>query len=355
MLRRPPAVCRKTRKVSRVKSLPRLPTSFDVAALAGVSQPTVSLAFRNSPRVRPQTRERILHAAETIGYVPDQRAVRLRGQRTGSVAVVILLPSGTSPADINPLYWDLLGAVERRADRMAYRIILSFQHDATVKCDFEAGREADATIVLGSAAASDGWRHFEKLFEQGRNIAAWAPPRNIHPAVRCDNHVAARIATRHLVASGAKNVVFLGPGHQTHLAFHKRRQACQQTLNEIGLKMIDAGGIPFGSRHHQARFAVMSLLNAHVQFDGIFAACDLLAFGAIEELMRHKLRVPLDVAVIGIDGLRSGRYAFPQLTSVEHDTVSAGRELFDLAISQASGFKRSKALVSTSLRDRGSV
>src|SRR3954470_6152874 len=93
----------------------RAPTSHDVAELAGVSQPTVSRALRDDPRVSQDTRRRVREAAETLAYVPSRRGRSLSTRATGQVAVVV--------SDLgNPFYSEAilhlhaaLDAVERRA------------------------------------------------------------------------------------------------------------------------------------------------------------------------------------------------------------------------------------------------
>src|SRR4051794_6203576 len=87
----------------------RAPTSLDVAAAAGVSQPTVSRALRGDPRVAASTRDRVRLAAEALGYVPSDRGRSLATRRTGRIGVVV--------EDLgNPFYLELLDALHRRLD-----------------------------------------------------------------------------------------------------------------------------------------------------------------------------------------------------------------------------------------------
>ena len=92
----------------------RRPTSFDIAALAGVSQPTVSRALSGNPSVSEATRARVLAAAEQLNYKVDKNASGLRGRHSRTLALLFFeewLPGG---AQINPFYLSLLGPMVRR-------------------------------------------------------------------------------------------------------------------------------------------------------------------------------------------------------------------------------------------------
>ncbi|MBX3595022.1 substrate-binding domain-containing protein [Sphingomonas sp.] len=333
----------------------RPPTSFDVAALAGVSQPTVSLAVRDSPRVSAETRARILRIAREIGYVPDRRAMRLRGARTRCIALVILLPDDLKPREVNPLYWDLIAAIETAAAARGYRILLSLQPNGSDRnCDFEAERDADGTIVLGSVSAEQGWARFAALNAEGRRIVAWGAPDMRIPSIRCDNRAAGALAAGHLIAGGCRRVAFIGPGHAHHVAYQDRRTGCAVRLAEAGLELIDVDQAATGPREAQGRAAIEGLLESGTRFDGVFAAGDLLAIGALSALRDRGLAVPEDVAVIGFDGIRSSAHARPSLSTVEQDTEAAGRMLVAALLRRIDDQPAEDADVPVNLRQRAS-
>ena len=67
---------------------PSKATSFDIAYLAGVSQPTVSRALRGSPRVSEETRRRVEAIAQQLNYKVDKNASNLRCQRSNTLALL---------------------------------------------------------------------------------------------------------------------------------------------------------------------------------------------------------------------------------------------------------------------------
>ena len=95
------------------ETMQRRPTSFDIAALAGVSQPTVSRALNNSPSVSAETRARVLAAAEQLNYKVDKNASGLRRSRSRTLALLFEEASADGGL-INPFYLSMLGSMVRR-------------------------------------------------------------------------------------------------------------------------------------------------------------------------------------------------------------------------------------------------
>src|SRR5207244_5550409 len=98
----------------------RRPTSFDIAALAGVSQPTVSRALSGNPSVSEATRARVLAAAEQLNYKVDKNASGLRGRHSRTLAVLFFEEREAGGAQMNPFYLSLLGPMVRRCSEHGY-------------------------------------------------------------------------------------------------------------------------------------------------------------------------------------------------------------------------------------------
>ena len=95
------------------------PTSLDIAELAQVSQATVSRALRDSPLVRPETRERIQGIARELHYRTDRSAAGLRTRRSRTLAL-LLFEESSDEAQINPFFLSLLGHITRAAARRKF-------------------------------------------------------------------------------------------------------------------------------------------------------------------------------------------------------------------------------------------
>ncbi len=334
----------------------RQATSHDVAALAGVSQPTVSRALRDSPAIARDTRERVKAAAAALDYRPHRAAMQLRGARPGCIALVLLSAPGTERAALNPFYYELVGAVEAAATRRALSVSLSYQGErATLRCDFEQRGEADGVIVIGSAANRTAWRFFGAAYTAGGNVVGWGAPDDALPTVRADNHAGAVLAVDHLAANGRTRIAFVGPGWQRHHAFRARRNGWRAALARHGLDPIEGEAPVAGSRVEQGEAALAALLATGTGFDAVFAASDGLALGVMRGLRTAGLTVPDDVAVIGFDGSYHARDSHPALTTIEQDIARAGAMLVDAIMGELPGADGADASVPVRLVARASA
>ena len=319
-----------------------LPTSFDVAALAHVSQTTVSRALRGDTCISTATRERVARAAERLGYIPDTRGIRLRQSSVGTIAVVLLFPDGGNRKSLNPFYYEIVSAVEAAAASRNVAILLSGQSDlASLRGDFERRREADGVIVIGAAANRKAWNFFAQLRRGGANIVSWGSPDDELPTIRSDNLEAGRLAAEHLISTGCRRLAFIGPGWQMQKAFRLRRDGFLLELERHGLPDCSLEvAAAAGDRHEQGEAAIERLLAAGSGLDGVFAASDALAAGAMNGLIRKGRRIPDDVAVVGVDGSSNARHSVPPLTTIEQDVALAGQQLIDAILERHSDPER---------------
>src|SRR3569623_1446080 len=128
----------------------RRPTSLDFAALAGVSQPTVSRALSGNPSVSAATRARVLAAAEKLHYKVDNNASGLRRRQSRTLALLFFEDDSNAGALINPFYLSMLGPMVRRCAGRGYDLLISFQQlSSDWHVEYEDSRKADGIILLG--------------------------------------------------------------------------------------------------------------------------------------------------------------------------------------------------------------
>ena len=158
------------------------PTSFDIAFLAGVSQPTVSRALRGSPVVSLETRKRIEEIARQLNYRVDKNASNLRSQHSNTLALLLFEDPTPDDSLINPFFLSMLGSITRASARQGYDLLISFQQlSKDWQQDYEDSRKADGIILLGYGDYEEYRPRLDKLVEQGTHFVRWGPVLNDEP------------------------------------------------------------------------------------------------------------------------------------------------------------------------------
>lgn len=308
-------------------------TAHQIAAMLGVSQPTVSRALRGDRKVNEQTRARIVALASELNYSVDHNALRLRTQQTYSIALVILCREGENRANINPFYLSLLGCIAASASQHGYNLIISFQDSpANFFANYTESRQADGLIVIGSGQNVDGWQYFGNYAKHGTPMICWGASNEELLSIKSDNAQGTRLAIDHLLAGGCKHIAYIGPGDSQQPSFRDRLLSYGAVMAERGLNPICPSLPENAVREDQGYEAVNALIANGVTFDGLYCANDFIALGAMRALDEQGMRVGRDVRVVGFDGIATGAYAQPPLTTIEQDYHQAGEMLVQALI-----------------------
>jgi DNA-binding LacI/PurR family transcriptional regulator len=312
-------------------------TSFDIAQLAGVSQPTVSRALRGSPTVSEQTRKRIEAIAQQLNYKVDKNASSLRLRESNTLALLFFEDPTPDDSMINPFFLSMLGSITRTCAQRGYDLLISFQQlSSDWHVDFEDSRKADGIILLGYGDYELYQSKLEKLVAQGTHFVRWGFVQEGQPGttIGCDNFRGGYDATEHLIANGRRRIAFLGDASSHYPEFHDRYRGCCEAQRSNGIAIVGARQVDAITTEQSGHDAACSLIARNVKFDAIFAASDLIAIGAIRALEEHGLEVPADIAIVGFDDIPAASLAHPPLTTVQQDYRRAGEVLVDALLRQ---------------------
>ncbi len=315
-------------------------TSLDIAYRAGVSQATVSRVLSGSPLVSPETRRRVEEAVRELNYKVDRHASSLRTQRAGTLALLLFEDPTSDASGINPFFLAILGSVTRAAARHGQDLLVSFQQFSDDwHADYEDSMKADGLILLGYGDYVTHRDKLEILVAQDTHFVRWGAVLPDQPGVTlgCDNLAGGRMAGEHLKSLGRMRVAFLGDASEHAPEFQARYAGFLQVMAAAGSPLDPALQVDAESTEESGYHAALALLARGETFDGVFAACDLIALGAMRALREHGLRMPEDVAVVGFDGIPIAAYATPPLTTVAQDTASAGEALVSALMAQIRG------------------
>jgi LacI family transcriptional regulator len=311
----------------------RTATLVDVARLSGVSKATASKALNGREDVNPETRTRVLEAAEALSFRPNSVARNLASGRTGTVGILTNDLEGRFVIPILAGAEDALGSgqisvilCDARGDR-----IRESQHLATL-----LDRRIDGLIVVGGART-------EPRPSLGRHLPvpvvyAYAPSSDPDDtSLITDNVLGGRMAAEHLLDLGRRRIAYLG-GNGTFLASRERERGARAAIEAAGAELIlpeiahGAWSEPWG------RLATTRLLERHPDLDAIIGAQDGLARAALDILRDHGRAVPGDVAVMGFDNweivVTNTR---PELTSIDLMLHALGRRAASLIFEALAG------------------
>ncbi len=312
-------------------------TSFDIAQLAGVSQPTVSRALRGSSTVSEQTRKRIEAIAQQLNYKVDKNASSLRTQESNTLALLFFEDPTNDDSLINPFFLSMLGSITRTCANRGYDLLISFQQlSSDWHVDFEDSRKADGIILLGYGDYELYHERLEKLVEQGTHFVRWGfvQPGQPGTTIGCDNFRGGYDAVQHLIGNGRRKIAFIGDASSHYPEFHDRYRGACEAQKSNGIPVAATRQVDAITTEQSGYDAAIELIRRKVKFDAIFAASDLIAIGAIRALEEQGLEVPGDIAVVGFDDIPAASLAHPPLTTVQQDYRRAGEVLVDALLKQ---------------------
>ncbi len=334
------------------------PTSFDIAYLAGVSQPTVSRALRGSKSVSAATRANIERIARELNYTVDKNASSLRSQRTHTLALLFFEDPTPDQSMINPFFLSMLGSITRQCALRGYDLLISFQqmhNDWHVA--YQDSHRSDGIILLGYGDYQLYRSKLEHLVEMDTRFVRWGSVSddNIGLTVGSDNVGAGMQAGRHLIEIGRRTIAFLGDASDHAPEFQDRYAGLCQAMEAAGLSPDPALQRDAVSSEESGHAAARALLASGRPFDAIFAASDLIAIGAMRALTEAGLRLPHDVAIIGFDDIPAANLTSPTLTTVMQDMKSAGELLVDALLRRLDDLPVERAVLPTRLIKRQST
>ncbi|PTQ56897.1 MAG: Ribose operon repressor [Candidatus Carbobacillus altaicus] len=306
-----------------------MPTIRDVARLAGVSVATVSRYLNNSGYISQEAAQKIRHAIEALDYEPNVIARGLAKKRTSTIAV--LLPDIT-----NPFFAELVKSVEASARDRDYNVVIwSIDEGETAEHSFNAFlRMLQLQYIEGVVISTHTLttKQVEALKKLAIPFVFLDRPALVTPApvIRADNRKGARLAVRHLREVGATQIAHIG-GPQALLPARERLQGYLEEIKEGGLDMqpmIVEGDFTLEGGMN----AIYRILEQAPDTDGIFAANDLMAIGALKALHRAGIAVPEDISIIGFDGISLTAMIEPELSTIAQPIAALGARAVDRLI-----------------------
>ncbi|EST39074.1 hypothetical protein N566_04015 [Streptomycetaceae bacterium MP113-05] len=326
------------------------PTVYDVAEQAGVSIATVSRVYRNPESVRAGTRERVMVAARTLGYVPSGSARGLASRTTRVLG--LCFPDYADPdaedadgdTDDGPgeselmLYSDeIIRGMERAARRRGYALLIAAslaQGPENLVAEV-AGRVDGFAVLAQTVPVGD-----LEIIARRLPVVMLAGPREDASLDHLDHIEVANFdgelaLTRHLIVDhGLRRLAFVGSTPDSPDG-EARFRGFQAAHREAGLRVPERPDVRAELTQAEGRRAVGGLLaTGGDRPEGVVFANDQMAVGALTELRRLGVRVPEDLAVVGFDGIPLGQLVAPALTTVRQPMRRLGEKAVELLVAR---------------------
>lgn len=303
--------------------MPARPTITDVARVAGVSKGAVSFAFNNRPGLAPETRDRILATAQTMGWTPSWRARALSVSRASAVGLVIARPPDTLRAD--PFFPSFIAGVESVLAANGYALLLQIVPDedggrASYRRLAEEGR-VDG-VLLTDLHVDDARPTL--LAEVGLPAVVVGPDlgQSFWPAVGVDDGPGIAAVVEHLVSLGHTRIAHVG-GPDLMVHGRSRRKAWASALESASLAPGPFVEADFSAEAGAA--ATRQLLNLAEPPTAVVYANDLMAIAGLAVAVSRGVAVPEQLSIAGYDDTELAAHLQPPLTTVTSDVIGWGR------------------------------
>lgn len=292
----------------------------DVAAHAGVSPATVSNALNHPEKVSEATRRRVQAAIDELGYVRHDAARQLRRRHNSAVGMIV-------PDVADPFFAEVVRGAEDSVGALRRPMLVG-----------GSGRDPERELArlhlveeqrvsgLIIAPVGEVLPRLRELSARGTAVVLVAPDAEDaeFSAVSIDDELGGRLAVEHLLAQGRRRPAMIGGPPDLRQVARRRAGAEAACAAHAGvdLRMVDTGALGAEAGRSGARRLLE--LPADQRPDAIVAADDLVACGALQELLRAGVQVPADVALIGCeDGAVSASAAVP-ISSVRRPALETG-------------------------------
>lgn len=293
-------------------------TSKDVAEKVGVSRTTVSLVLNNVQgiQISPETRQKVMDAANELGYVPDATAQALVSRQTKAIGLVLTRSQHHIATDafLPKIISGLLTTAKKNNIRMLVDWVET-EHQESAYFELARAKRIDGMIVSTPRLNDAALKALENADMPTVMMGSIAGS-NL-PFVDVDNTKAAEKATSYLVGLGHRNIACISNAPPEYTAAPERVMGFKNILSQMDIP-INENLIRYADFDPESGYECMkSLMNTGEKFTAAFVASDNVAIGAKSALREAGWRIPDDVSLVGFDDIPWAKYSDPPLTTIK--------------------------------------
>jgi DNA-binding LacI/PurR family transcriptional regulator len=302
--------------------LPRRPTSADVAARAGVSRTTVSFVLNGRDVAIPAaTRQRVIDAADQLGYHPHAPARQLAGGLSQTIGLVLRQSAEQVAGDA--LLPETLRGMTAAARLAGFRVIVeALEPKGGRYADLLRSGRADGLVVSGPRVDDPDLRDIVR--DRFPVVLQGSLPGLDVASVDVDNVAGAKGAVEHLVSLGHRRIGCVTNAPLAYTAARERLDGYMAALREANIEPRPEWVVE-AAFDAQSGHRAMAELISRGELEAVFVASDVVAFGAFGALRAANRRIPQDVSVVGFDDIPLAAFLDPPLTTVRLPAYALGR------------------------------
>lgn len=304
----------------------KLVTISDVAKLSGISVSTISRVINNKPHVSEAKRQKVLAAMEQLGYQPLQAARQMRGSGSNNIAVVV-------PNITNAFFAYLVNAIERTCVKNGYKTLITQTYG-----DKRNEEEALSLLSLHHVdgmilcAIENDWSLVKSYMDYGKLVVCNEYNDDNSVSMVCAKQYEGFLAaSKYLLSKGYRRIAYCTGGPYITLQpvginiNSDRYRGYSEALSEAGIasnpnwlfheiRTMEDGGKLMGN-----------ILELSERPDAVIAGSDAVAAGMIMEGIRRGIRIPEDIAVLGVDNQPIAKYLQIPITTICQPVSDMGK------------------------------
>lgn len=313
-------------------------TSLDVARHAGVSRTTVSFVLNDvqATRIGEETRQRVLRAADELGYIPDVAARTLVSGKTGTLGLIVRHARLIS---IDVFVAQMLRSLHEVCRENGYRLLLETSDFGNQPASYERlvrARRIDGLVVLGPEA-DDAALH--TLIDTGYPVVllGYIDHPGAFQVFELHDPSASALVTNHLLALGHQRIGFIHYRAIDDSLDDGRLRGYANALRQAGLPVDPALSQPGDYSAESGYQAMLRLLALDTPPTAVVCGNDTIAIGAMAAASEAGLRIPHDISITGHDDIPNAPYTSPSLTTVRIPAYAMGRAGGEMAVELMAG------------------
>ncbi|HAP9132115.1 TPA: LacI family DNA-binding transcriptional regulator, partial [Enterococcus faecium] len=278
------------------------PKLEDVAKRANVSKTTVSRVLNNRGYLSQKTIDNVYKAIEELNYQPNVVARQLFQKKTNIVGLLF-------PTVANPFFSELVEALEKKLYEIGYKVLIgNSMNNKEKETNYLNQLLSDQVDGLIVGTHNQGIQEYKY-----QNLPIVAIDRVMNediPVVESDNYNGGKLATKLLIAQGAKNIIHTNGPIDLQTPANRRRLAYEDTMKAYQL-IPRTVTLDFNISYVKKKQIFFQMFEDYPKIDGIFASNDIDAALILQVAKEKGLNVPADLLVVGYDGTLMTRSILP--------------------------------------------